>query len=1128
MQLQLCFSTLRSQSGAPVLTGLSGGRQAGVCRKLAGAIAFGLLLLAALGGAVPLAGQVTPPSAAFPGDWTWMNGSNSVDPSGHYGTLGAPAGLANFPGSRWGATSWVDNNGNLWLFAGFGYGDAATFGYLNDLWEFDPSTSYWTWMGGDTTFNANYCGDAPTYGPLGSFGTGYFPGGRESAASWTDKSGNLWLFGGQGDGAGPPGSGGACGGAFTFGYLNDLWEFNPSTPNSATGTNGEWAWMGGSSAPNASGMYPAAMYEYTSGVAPGARYEASTWTDNSGNFWLFGGEGYDANGNFGELNDLWQFNPSLNEWAWMGGSSAVPSYSGQPGVYGTMGTPAAGNIPGGRYGASTWTDSSGNLWLFGGDGFDGVGSSGDLNDLWEFNRSVGEYGEWAWMGGSSAISGGGWPGVYGTQGTPSAGNIPGGRYQAVSWTDSSGHFWLFGGAGIGTTAGTGGVSTGLLYDLWAFDPSTSQWVWVNGSSTLNQPGFYSALYTPASGNIPGGRGQATSWTDMDGNLWLFGGDGRGPGSSVGALNDIWVYPPPAISFGGSPAAAIPIFSVPSGTYTTAQTVAISDATPGATIYYTTDGTTPTTGSSVFSSSNPITVSSTETLEAIATATGHSTSQVGTAVYSILPQAATPTFSPPAGPITSGQTVTISDATPGASIYYTTCTTAGCTPTTPTQGSTSYSGPITVSPPETIEAIAIAYGYVTSAVGTAAYTIGSSGPAMVTDNETITVSDAEVFPDVVDSEPITVTDMVSVTTSLIITTTGSLPAGNVGVPYPATTFAASGGSGTGYTWSVSGQPSGLSMSTAGVLSGTPTAAGTFSVAVKVTDSAGKTASATFSLTVSASLAITGPASLPAGIVGVSYPATTIAASGGSGVYTWTAAGLPSGLTIGATTGTITGTPGPNTAGTDSVTVTVIDSASHMASMNYSLTVIPPPSLTVSASPVTLTIVQGQTGETTITLTPQGGYSGTLTLTCSGLPANTSCVFKPSTPVVFTGMNDQPVTVMLTIDTDVDAMATVQPASVPTPLRPGAILTAIAFWCPGSLLGVIALRRKRRLFTKNPRSFGLCLCVLLVGAMAGLAGCISGGGFGTYVTPVGTSTVTVVVTPSSGSAQTLNIGVTITQQ
>jgi hypothetical protein len=120
----------------------------------------------------------------------------------------------------------------------------------------------------------------------------------------------------------------------------------------------------------------------------------------------------------------------------------------------------------------------------------------------------------------------------------------------------------------------------------------------------------------------------------------------------------------------------------------------------------------------------------------------------------------------------------------------------------------------------------------------------------------------------------------------------------------------------------------------------------------------------------------------------------------------------------------------------------------------------------------------------------------------------------------------VVVTLTIETDVSALARTE--SAPTPLPPGAIFTAIAFWCPGSLLGVIALRRKRKLFAKNPKSFGLCLFVLLAGAMAGLAGCISGGGFGTYVTPVGTSTVTVEVTPGSGSAQTLNIGLTITQQ
>jgi hypothetical protein len=54
---------------------------------------------------------------------------------------------------------------------------------------------------------------------------------------------------------------------------------------------------------------------------------------------------------------------ALNEWTWMGGSSTVGSNGGQPGVYGTLGTPAPGNIPGGREYAMGWTDSSGNFWV---------------------------------------------------------------------------------------------------------------------------------------------------------------------------------------------------------------------------------------------------------------------------------------------------------------------------------------------------------------------------------------------------------------------------------------------------------------------------------------------------------------------------------------------------------------------------------------------------------------------------------------------------------------------------------------------------------------------------------------------------------------------------------------------
>ena len=218
-----------------------------------------------------------------------------------------------------------------------------------------------------------------------------------------------------------------------------------------------------------------------------------------------------------------------NEWTWVGGNNYVNNPNAAPGVYGTLGTPAASNIPGARDSAATWTDSSGNFWLFGGGGADANGNLGALNDLWEFQPSTLE---WTWIGGSSTVPAScagsttiacGQPGVYGTLGSAAAANIPGARAGAWHWTDSSGNFWLFGGYGFDA-----GQNLGELNDLWEFNPSTKEWTWMGGSSSVaspGQPGIYGTLGSPAAANIPGTRDSATYWIDKNGKLWLYGGEG---------------------------------------------------------------------------------------------------------------------------------------------------------------------------------------------------------------------------------------------------------------------------------------------------------------------------------------------------------------------------------------------------------------------------------------------------------------------------------------------------------------------------------------------------------------------------------------------------------------------------
>ena len=145
-----------------------------------------------------------------------------------------------------------------------------------------------------------------------------------------------------------------------------------------------------------------------------------------------------------------------------------------------------------------------------------------------------------------------------------------------------------------------------------------------------------------------------------------------------------------------------------------QGVTLTDTLAVTTIYYTTDGSTPTANSSS-PYTNPFTVIDGETVNAIAIAAGSPASAVMSAMFTVAAPATTPTFSPNGGSLTIGQSVSLSDSVPGAAIYYTTNGSA------PTASSTLYTGPIAVSASETINAIAIASGYSSSADATVSFT-----------------------------------------------------------------------------------------------------------------------------------------------------------------------------------------------------------------------------------------------------------------------------------------------------------------------------------------------------------------------------------------------------------------------
>jgi N-acetylneuraminic acid mutarotase len=433
-------------------------------------------------------------------DWAWFDGPNAADSNGSSSLPPAPPPAApsfdtSTPGGRKYPATWTDLSGNLWLFGGYGL----TFSpgitpppiELNDMWEYTGTQNYFGSYG-------NYWKNLiPDLGGVNA------PAPRTGAITWTDPGGDLFLFGGE---------------DFFTNFYDDIWRYNISSN----------AWTQVSGGAGLFGVYgtqgvPAA------GNIPGARWGATGRMDASGKVWLFGGFGYDSAGTLGLLNDLWNYNITTKQWTWISGSKIV----NQTGNYGTKGTPASTNVPGARETSMSWIDASGNFWLFGGFPADSVGTQDALNDLWEFSA-----GQWTWESGANVVN---QTGVYGTQGVAAATNVPGARWSSAAWTDAVGNLWLFGGEGYDATG------NGSLGDLWAY--SGGQWIWVKGPASVSQAGIYGLppgpIIYPYVGDDPGSRFAPAYWIDPFNQFWMFGGEGFDSAGTNGngLLSDLWRYVP---------------------------------------------------------------------------------------------------------------------------------------------------------------------------------------------------------------------------------------------------------------------------------------------------------------------------------------------------------------------------------------------------------------------------------------------------------------------------------------------------------------------------------------------------------------------------------------------------------
>jgi hypothetical protein len=144
------------------------------------AILVTTVVLAACGGGSSSTSPSAPTAAASTTGWTWVGGSKYSGVFSYDFTAQGVGSTLNMPGARSTSVSWIDRDGNFWIFGGLTE-NAITF--LGDLWRYNPKTKEWAWMDGSLTADT-----VGSYGTQGIAASSNAPGARIGPVAWTDTS----------------------------------------------------------------------------------------------------------------------------------------------------------------------------------------------------------------------------------------------------------------------------------------------------------------------------------------------------------------------------------------------------------------------------------------------------------------------------------------------------------------------------------------------------------------------------------------------------------------------------------------------------------------------------------------------------------------------------------------------------------------------------------------------------------------------------------------------------------------------------------------------------------------------------------------------------------------------------